>query len=409
MKPPRPVRPAVLAAAAVLAWLGGAGTAVAQLWPSEPVTLASGRVLLAGDVSATFGSEDPGWFTYTNYETSALRRVRAGLTVEVKATSRLSFLTEIRAETGLGVRPYAWFVRFAPLGSGLVHIQAGRIPPVFGAFGRRSYPHDNPLVGEPLGYQYLTSVRPDAVPASADDLLRVRGSGWRVRYPIGNPAAKGGVPMVAASRWDTGIQVRVGRPTLEGAIAWTVGSLSYPLVRDDNSGGQVAGRLGWQPSPGFALGLSAARGAFLSDVVRESRAALPERRDDQRALGMDAEASRGRWLVRGEVVMTSWSVPVPDEPRVPDPLGAWAWYIETKVRLRPGLYIAARGDQLRFSTVRASAGLRSWDANVSRVEAGIGYTVRRGLLVKASLSGNRRDGGAIRESHLAGVQASFWF
>jgi hypothetical protein len=366
-------------------------------------------VLLAGDVSATVGSDDPGWFTYTNYETSSLRRVRAGLTVEVRASQRLSFLAEIRAETGLGVRPYAWFVRFAPLGSGLVDIQAGRIPPVFGSFGRRSYPHDNPLIGEPLGYQYLTTVRPDAVPATADDLFRMRGSGWRVRYPIGNPAAENGVPMVAASRWDTGIQVRVGRPTLEGALAWTVGSLSYPLVTNDNSGGQVAGRLGWQPSPGLALGLSAARGAFLSDVVREARPGLLQRRYDQRAIGVDAETSWGRWLVRGEFVATSWSLPPLDDPRILDPLGARAWYIETKVRLRPGLYVAARGDQLRFSTIRASAGPRSWDANVSRVEAGIGYTVRRGLLVKASLSSNWRDGGAVRESHLAGVQASFWF
>ncbi len=398
-----------MAAAAVLAWLGGAGTAVAQLWPSEPVTLASGRVLIAGDVSATFGSEDPGWFTYTNYETSSLRRVRAGLTVEVKATSWLSFLTEMRAETGLGVRPYAWFVRFTPVSSGLVNIQAGRIPPVFGTFGRRSYPHDNPLVGEPLGYQYLTSVRPDAIPANADDLLRRRGSGWRVRYPVGDPAADNGVPMIAANRWDTGIQVRVGRPALEGTLAWTVGSLSHPLVTDDNRGGQVAGRAGWQPSPAFSFGLSAARGAFLSDVVSKARADLPQHHYDQRAIGVDAETSWGRWLIRGEFVATTWALPALNAPQILNPLGSRTWYIETKVRLRPGLYVAARGDQLRFSTIRGSAGPRSWDADVSRVEAGFGYTVHRGLLVKASVSSNWRDGGAVRESHLAGVQASFWF
>jgi hypothetical protein len=396
-------------AAAVLAWLGFGGTAVAQHWPSEPVTLAGGRLLLAGDASATFGSEDPGWFTYTNYETSTLRRVRAGLTIEARISRRLSFLTEIRAETGVGVTPYAWFVRVTPFDNGLVDIQAGRIPPVFGTYARRAYPQDNPLIGDPLGYQYLASIRHDAVPATADDLLRMRGRGWRVRYPIGNPAAEAGVPMVAAGRWDTGIEARVGQRVLAGAIAFTVGSLSYPLVKDDNGGRQVAGRLEWQPLPGLMLGVSAARGAFVSDVVREARPDIPDQRYDQRAIGIDAETSRGRWLLRGEYVANTWTLPALGEPRIVDPVGSRAWYLETKVRLRPGLYVAARGDQLRFTTIRGSAGPRTWDADVSRVEVGAGYTIRRGLLVKASLSSNWRDGGAVRESHLAGVQALFWF
>jgi hypothetical protein len=409
MKHPRLVRLAVVAAAAILAWLHFAGTAVAQHWPSEPVSLAGSHLLLAGDVSATVGSQDPGWFTYTDYETSALRRVRAGLTIQAKVSRRLSFLAEIRAETGASVRPYAWFVRLTPFLDGLLDIQAGRIPPVFGAYGRRNYPHDNPLVGDPLGYQYLTSVRPDAVPATADDLLRMRGRGWRVRYPVGNPAAEAGVPMIAASRWDTGVQIRVGHPSLEGALAFTVGSLSYPLVKNDNAGGQVAARLAWQPRPSLMLGVSAARGAFLSDVVREARPDISGRHYDQRAVGVDGETSWGRWLLRGEFVANAWTLPALREPRITDPLGSRAWYLETKVRLRPGLYVAARGDQLRFSTIRGSAGPNTWDANVSRVEVGVGYTIRRGLVVKTSLSSNWRDGGAVRESHLAGVQALFWF
>jgi hypothetical protein len=404
-----PVRLRVVVAAAALAWLGFGGTAVAQHWPSEPVALAGGHLLLAGDVSATFGSEDPGWFTYTNYETSALRRVRAGLTIEARVSRHLSFLTEIRAETGTGVTPYAWFVRLTPFENGLVDIQAGRIPPVFGTYARRAYPQDNPLIGDPLGYQYLTSIRPDAVPATADDLLRMRGRGWRVRYPIGNPSPDAGVPMVAASPWDTGIQVRAGQRTLEGALAFTLGSLSYPLVKNDNGGGQVAGRLAWQPLTGLVLGVSAARGAFVSGVVREARPDIPDQHYDERAIGIDAETSWGRWLLRGEFVANSWTLPEVSEPRIADPLESRTWYLETKVRLRPGLFVAARGSQLRFSTIRGSAGPRTWDADVTRVEVGAGYTIRRGLLVKASLSSNRRDGGAIREDHLAGVQALFWF
>ena len=85
MRRPSPYPCGVIAIAAGL-WLGFCGSAWAQHWPTEPVTFAGGRVLVAGDASVTYGSEDPGWFTYTDYETSAIRRLRAGVTVEARAT-----------------------------------------------------------------------------------------------------------------------------------------------------------------------------------------------------------------------------------------------------------------------------------------------------------------------------------
>ena len=56
-----------------------AGAAAAQTLPSEPVALGNGRVVVSGDVSATYGSEDPGFFNYTDYEHSALRMLRVDL------------------------------------------------------------------------------------------------------------------------------------------------------------------------------------------------------------------------------------------------------------------------------------------------------------------------------------------
>lgn len=399
----------VVAAAVMLLSPGLGGVAHAQRWPDEPVTFAAGRLLLAGDFSATVGSEDPGWFTYTDYQTSALRRVRSGLTIEARPSPRLSFLAEIRAETGAGVTPYAWYIRVSPFQSGLVDIQAGRIPPVFGTYARRSYPQDNPLIGDPQSYQYLTSLRPDAVPATADDLLQMRGRGWLVRYPVGETYADNGVPLIAAGRWATGIEIRIGRPTLEAAVAYTVGSLSYPLVRSDSGEGQVAGRLVWRPAAALTLGASAARGRFISDAVMQDFPDAPTGTGDQAAIGLDGETSWGRWLFRGEVVASSWKLPVLDEPRIEDPVRALAGYLEAKIRLRPRLYMAVRGDEMRFSTVRGSAGPQTWDANVSRVEVGIGYTIRRGLLVKASVLNNWRDGGNVHRNSLAAVQALFWF
>lgn len=390
-------------------WAGSVRAAAAQHWPTEPLALAGGRVILGGDASATFGSEDSGWFTYTDYETSAIRRVRAGVTIEARLTDRIAFLTEIRAETGAGVTPYAWYVRISPLAHGWLDIQAGRIPPVFGAFSRRAYPQDNPLIGSPQTYQYLTSMRPDAIPANANDLLRMRARGWLVTYPVGEQTPHNGVPTVAAERWDTGVQMRIGRPTLEGAVSYTVGSLSNPRVANDNGGGQIAGRIAWHPAAAFTIGVSAARGVFVADNVREARPDAPPGHDDQRAFGVDAEASWGRWLVRGEYVANAWRLPPLDEPRLAGPLGSRAGYLEARYRLLPRLYVAVRGDDMRFATIEGSKGVETWDANVSRLEYGVGFTLRRGLLLKTSVLSNWRDGGRVRSSHLAAVQLLFWF
>jgi len=401
--------PLGIAALAAGLWLCSTDAAVAQRWPTEPVTFAGGRLLIGGDASATWGSEDAGWFTYTDYETSAIRRLRAGVTIEARATDRVAFLAEIRAETGAGITPYAWYVRISPLASGLLDIQAGRIPPVFGTFARRGYPQDNPLIGSPQTYQYLTSMRPDAIPATVNDLLKMKGRGWLVQYPVGDTTPHNGVSTIAAERWDTGVQVRVGRPAFEAAAAYTVGSLSSPRVTDDNHGRQIAGRACWRPIPTVSVGVSAARGVFVADDVRQARPDAPPGSDDQRALGIDAEASWGRWLVRGEFVANAWRVPALDSPQITDPLRVRSGYLEAKVRLFPRLYVAVRGDQMAFSSIAAPRGTEDWEADVSRLEYGIGYTIRRGLLVKASVLSNWREGGRVRRSNLGAVQALFWF
>src|SRR5262249_52116638 len=147
-----------------------------------------------------------GFFDYTDYEHSALRVLRIDVSVAAKAGPHFTLLGDLRTENFDTLRPYALYLRIRPWVARDFDIQVGRVPPTFGAFARRTYPNDNPLIGYPLAYQYLTSVRPDALPSSADELLRKRGAGWLVRYSLGDPAAAAGVPLVNALRWDTGVQ-----------------------------------------------------------------------------------------------------------------------------------------------------------------------------------------------------------
>src|SRR5258708_22461195 len=160
----------------------------AQWLPAGPITTARGTVTLGGEVTVTAGRRDEtAFFNYTDYEHNALRMFRVSLSGMWRPAARLAFLTELRSENRHRVIPYALYVRVRPWKSRAFDVQGGRIPPVFGAFARRSYGADNPLIGYPLAYQYLTSLRPNAIPRTADDLLQMRARGWRASYPVGVP------------------------------------------------------------------------------------------------------------------------------------------------------------------------------------------------------------------------------
>ena len=151
--------------------------ASAQVLPQETVSLAGGRLTVGGDVTATIAPDDDGQFNYTDYERSALQLLRLGVTASFRPVERIALVSELRAEgdTNGGpwtALPFAAYVRVRPWKDRAFDIQAGRIPPVFGAAGRRIYANDNVLIGYPLAWQYLTVLRSDAVPSSASDCDR---------------------------------------------------------------------------------------------------------------------------------------------------------------------------------------------------------------------------------------------
>jgi hypothetical protein len=221
-----------LARLTLLCAIGAARAAAGQGLPSEPIAFDGGRVTVSGDLSVGYGSADPGFFNYTDYEHSALRQLRIDVTAAVKAGPHFTVLGEVRTENFDTVRPYALYLRIRPWTEREFDIQIGRVPPTFGAFARRTYANDNPLIGYPLAYQYPTTLRPDAVPASADDLLLKRSTGWLVRYPIGDPSLEQGVPLVSAFRWDTGVQAHIKAGMLSATAAVTAGTVSNPLFVD---------------------------------------------------------------------------------------------------------------------------------------------------------------------------------
>ena len=388
---------------------------LAQVLPTGPVETARGTVTVGGEVTATVGSRDDiAFFNYTDYEHNALRMFRLSLTGMWRPSPRFAFLTEIRSEDAQRLIPYALYVRVRPWAGRRFDLQAGRIPPVFGAFGRRSYGSDNPLIGYPLAYQYLTSLRPDAVPASTDDLLAMRARGWRATYPVGAPTEAPGVPLVSAYRWDTGVEAHAAGDTYEVAAAVTTGTLSNPRVGDDNDGRQISGRAAWKPLAGLVVGVSGSRGAFVDRrIVDLYEPVLGAHDYTQQAVGVDGEYSRGYWIVRGEAIRSRWTLPAINRPFIEDPIAATSGYVEGRYRFSPRVFAAARADRLTFSTIRGARlfGGRPtpWDAPVTRIEVGGGYYVQRNLLLRAVVQRDWRDAGRVRSRTFLSGQISYWF
>ena len=406
----------VRSAAARLVWLVMvmcAAPARAQTLPDEPITFADGRVTLAGDVSAGFSNTDRGFFNYTDYDHSALRLLRLDLSAAVTAGSHVSLLGELRSENFDTLQPYAAYVRFRPWTAHEFDIQAGVVPPTFGAFARRTYAWDNPLIGYPLAYQYLTSLRPDSLPASADDLVRRKGVGWRDRFAIGDQTPEPGVPLVNAFRWDTGVQVHVASQDhlIAATAAVTAGTLSNPLYLANNGGRQIAGRVEAHPVIGLIVGVSAGRGPFVSSSAARAAAGDGHQGEfTQTGYGLDVEYSRGHYLARVESIVSDWRLPIVREPTLRLPLRAVSTSVEGRYKIAPGLYVAARVDHLGFSEVDTSAGLQSWDAPVTRAEAGTGISIQRNLLLKLAYQYNRRVGGPlVPTGRQTAAQLVYWF
>lgn len=396
----------------LVVWLAG-GSAAAQMLPDGPVRTADGRAALTGEIVGTVGSADESaFFNYTDYERNALRMFRLALAGVWRPLDRLALVGEVRSEDFEHASAYAAYVRVRPWRSHAFDIQAGRIPPVFGAFSRRTYNADNPLIGYPLAYQYLTSLRPDAIAAWPDDVLRMRARGWRSSFPVGDQEPRAGIPLVTAFRWDTGVQARWTGRTVELSAGVTTGTLSDPRVDDNNDGRQVAGRVALRPAVGWILGASGSRGAWLSRSVLD---ALPQsatsRGYEQSAFGADAEYSRDYWVVRGELVWSRWNVPLSGLGTTQDldALGAW---IEGRYRLTPRIFAAARVDHLGFSRITGAlfdGQPTAWDAPVNRIEAGGGYYIQRNLVARAVVQHNRRDGGRVRRRTFVSAQLAYWF
>ena len=383
-------------------------------------------MVIGGSVSiAAASSEDETHFNAGSYGEDTMRLLSAAFTSSLSLHARVGIEADLRVAgqpdgSAWYFRPHTLVVKLRPIGTPAFSVAAGILQTAFGTTSGRTYGRENLLIGLPLIYQYATAIRGDAIPRHVPDLLLNRGHGAEAYYLVGDYFAYGddanygeyaGLPLADANGWNAGVRVAAGGDRLNAAVTVTEGSLSNPRSRGASGGWQTSGRVESRRVTGLVLGASAAYGRYLDrdlDSVLTGVLANPDPRET--AFGLDAEYSRDYWLVRAEAVHSRRTVPALREPLLADVLSVTGLDFEGRYRLGPGLYVAARVGSLLFGPAGQDAGGESWDANAFRIEAGTGWSVTRGLLLKATYQYNRRDvTGSLRSAHRVAAEAMAWF
>jgi len=262
---------------------------------------------------------------------------------------------------------------FTPSPARDLHVLAGKVPWPIGTWAPRTYSNKNPLIGAPLMYQYHSTLLWYEVVPSADALLATAGSGqYGVNY-FGYREGRG-MALVDDSYWDVGVTLAGSSRPLEYALAVTTGTPGWGTTsQEENSGKSLLGRVGLAPLPGLRFGISGAYGAYLIEPLNPLLTPGRTVEDYHQVLGMaDLELNAGRVELRAEGAYNYWETPTVGNLKVR------SGYVEAKYALDFGAFVAGRWDVMRFGKIADSAGaLRPWDANLSRLETGVGYRFSR--------------------------------
>lgn len=357
----------------------------------------TGLVFGAEVVGTVSPGDTTAFFNYTSYEENLMRVLRVRGLAEWRLPSRWQVLGEVRTDNQRVSLPYT-YVRWQPSARAPLFVQAGRLPSLMGSAGRRAYGTDTLVASVPLAYQYLLSLRPDASPASIEDLWRMRGRGWLSSFPLGSTVPAAGLPLIAADEGAVGAQVHWTGDRYTAAVGVTAGAPATPGLSTNDGIGWSA-RVSTSRPIGLTVGASAGGGRWLDEHIGPANG-----RRSQLALGADVEFARGHWLARAEVWRVSFRVPT----LVPA-LNALSAFGEVRYRWRPRWTIAARLDRLHFDQWRTPDRQQPWEAAVWRTDVMMGWRARRGLELRAGWQQNWRDGGRVRRRGVPVFQGVLWF
>ncbi len=297
---------------------------------------------------------------------------------EAKANDQIGIFTQFILRDATTPYVNGAYVMFTPSQFHDFHVLAGKIPWLIGTYAPRTYSIENPVIGTPLMYQYHSTLLFYEVIPSADALLSTKGQGqYGVNY-YGYPEGVG-MPLVDDCYWDVGVTATGSLNSVELALGVTAGTPGWGSTsQDENTGKSLLGRVGFLPLPGLRLGVSGAYGPYLVEELNPLMPPGSNVNDYNQKIAMaDLEFLAGHFEMRAEGAFNVWETPTVGD------LEVTSAYAEAKYSFPIGAYVAGRYDALRFGEIADSGGVKqTWDADVTRIEGGVGYRFDRNVVVK---------------------------
>ena len=281
-----------------------------------------------------------------------------GVSAEMRANDHLQVLGEVRLDQGRVLEAYGLFVRVRPWPARRFDIQAGRIPPTFGAMSadrvrqqqhpdrpaarvsvpdvdstrcaaghqRRSAAHARPRLAVELSRR-----QPDARPRAADGQ----------HQPLGHRRA--GARRHRHDRVDRRrsprdrCRIRVSATTT-AAVSWRAALVVRPTLA-------------------LAFGVSASRGAWLDEPLEtRSPARTPTTERGRSRLAATPSSRRARCWSAARRSARRGRCRTIATLHIDRAAGRHSMLIEGRYKIAPGFYVAMRGDRMDFSKIPGERG-----------------------------------------------------
>jgi hypothetical protein len=294
-----------------------------------------------------------------------------------------------------------YFVRWTPLDSPVVNIQAGKFATVFGNWVPRHLSWDNPFINAPVPYENVIGITDLAAPQTRAAFLNRKNLADKKRewlVPIWGPSyAHGASVFGRIEEFDYAFEVKSAALSSRPA-AWEAGDTEF----DEPS---FTGRVGWRPNASWNMGTSFSTGAYMQP---DRDLMLPRGTDrgdfTQDTIGFDVSYARHRFELWGELILSRFEV-----PRVGD-ADTLSYFLEAKYKLTESLFLAARWNQQFFEDVGdGRGGSTSWDRDLYRADFAVGYRFNRNLQTKLQYSFGHEGGENANADHLLAAQVTVRF
>jgi len=260
------------------------------------------------------------------------------------------------------VRLDEYAVRFGLGSSGRCNLQVGKFATVIGNWVPRHDEWQNPFVGAPLPYEYVTGIYDRAAAVSPKDLV-IDGEEEDYEYNpiIWGPSYSTGMSFSGRNgRFDYAVEVKNGGPSSRPeSWSWRHLGFAHPAY---------SARVGFRPDMRFNLGFSASESVYLLPVAARTippGARLGDYRE--RLFGQDFSFEWHQVQLWAELFEAEFDLPQLGRAR------SLAGYVEIRYKLTTELSTALRINRQVFSTIDDAGVATPWGENLTRVDGAMLY------------------------------------